>query len=77
MSLKRRIGQELLRCNNGKKIFVHRCMCGRMTADYTSEKKKFVNRQNDIKPFNEMPGPKGIYNIPFLGIALQFKPFSK
>ena len=52
-------------------------MCGRMTADYTSKKQNFVNRQNDIKPFNEMPGPKGIYNIPFLGIALQFKPFSK
>lgn len=48
-------------------------MCGRMT----SEKQNFVNKQNDIKPFNEMPGPKGIYNIPFLGIALQFKPFSK
>jgi hypothetical protein len=42
-----------------------------MTADYTRGKKKFVNRQNDIKPFNEMPGPKGIYNIPFLEIEIK------
>ncbi|KAJ8303364.1 hypothetical protein KUTeg_019760 [Tegillarca granosa] len=28
-------------------------------------------------PFNEIPGPKGIYQLPFIGALFQFKPFTK
>ncbi|XP_071131339.1 probable cytochrome P450 12a5, mitochondrial [Mytilus edulis] len=31
----------------------------------------------DVKPFNQVPGPRGLYNIPYLGAAFHFKPFSK
>lgn len=31
----------------------------------------------EVKPFSQIPGPKGLYNIPFLGTAFHFKPFSK
>ncbi|XP_033755836.1 cytochrome P450 CYP12A2-like [Pecten maximus] len=30
----------------------------------------------DAKPFHDIPGPRGIYNIPYLGTMLQFKPFT-
>ncbi|CAC5394468.1 CYP49A [Mytilus coruscus] len=32
--------------------------------------------EEDIKPFHQIPGPKGLYTVPYLGSALQFKPFS-
>ncbi|XP_052061878.1 cytochrome P450 10-like [Mytilus californianus] len=32
--------------------------------------------EEDIKPFHQIPGPKGLYTVPYLGPALQFKPFS-
>ena len=35
-----------------------------------------VSGSGDIKPFSEIPGPKGLYDIPFIGTALHFKPFS-
>lgn len=31
---------------------------------------------NDVKPFSQIPGPKGLYNIPYIGTALHFKPFT-
>lgn len=31
---------------------------------------------NDVKPFSEIPGPRGLYTVPYLGTLLQFKPFS-
>lgn len=31
----------------------------------------------EVKPFSQIPGPKGLYNIPFLGTAFHFKPFTK
>ncbi|XP_060078712.1 cytochrome P450 10-like isoform X2 [Ylistrum balloti] len=30
----------------------------------------------DIKPFGDIPGPGGIYRVPYLGTMLQFKPFT-
>ncbi|CAG2239408.1 CYP49A [Mytilus edulis] len=36
----------------------------------------FNNTDEDIKPFHQIPGPKGLYTVPYLGSALQFKPFS-
>ncbi|XP_059176944.1 probable cytochrome P450 12a5, mitochondrial [Physella acuta] len=33
--------------------------------------------KDEVKPFEEIPGPKGIYNIPFVGSVLHFKPFGK
>ena len=30
-----------------------------------------------VKPFSEIPGPKGLYDIPYLGMIFHFKPFSK
>jgi len=31
---------------------------------------------SDVKPVNKIPGPKGLYSIPFIGTFLLFKPFS-
>ncbi|XP_063443764.1 probable cytochrome P450 12a5, mitochondrial [Mytilus trossulus] len=32
---------------------------------------------SDVKPYNQVPGPRGLYNIPYFGAALHFKPFGK
>jgi hypothetical protein len=32
---------------------------------------------SDVKPVNKIPGPKGLYSIPFIGIFLLLKPLSK
>lgn len=32
---------------------------------------------DQVKPFSEIPGPKGLYDIPYLGMIFHFKPFSK
>lgn len=34
------------------------------------------NVHPDIKPFNQVPGPGGVYNIPYIGTAFHFQPFS-
>lgn len=31
---------------------------------------------SDVKPVNKIPGPKGLYSIPFIGTMLLFKPFT-
>ena len=31
----------------------------------------------NVKTFSELPGPTGLHDIPYLGMALNFKPFSK
>ncbi|BFZ24574.1 hypothetical protein BsWGS_27612 [Bradybaena similaris] len=31
----------------------------------------------DVKPFEDIPGPKGIYTWPLIGTMLHFKPFTK
>ncbi|XP_059176957.1 probable cytochrome P450 12a5, mitochondrial [Physella acuta] len=31
----------------------------------------------EVKSFEEIPGPKGLYNVPYIGPALFFKPFGK
>ncbi|XP_059176945.1 probable cytochrome P450 12a5, mitochondrial [Physella acuta] len=33
--------------------------------------------KDEVKPFEEIPGPKGLYNIPFIGSVLHFKPFGR
>lgn len=30
-----------------------------------------------VKPFSEIPGPTGLYDLPYIGIAFNFKPFGK
>jgi hypothetical protein len=32
---------------------------------------------SELKSFSEVPGPGGLYRIPYIGAALFFKPFSK
>ncbi|CAG2253982.1 unnamed protein product [Mytilus edulis] len=32
---------------------------------------------SEIKPFSAVPGPKGLYSVPYIGAALHFKPFTK
>ncbi|XP_059178976.1 cytochrome P450 10-like [Physella acuta] len=32
---------------------------------------------DEVKPFEDIPGPKGLYNIPFIGSFFHFKPFGK
>ncbi|KAK3082777.1 hypothetical protein FSP39_005119 [Pinctada imbricata] len=34
-------------------------------------------KQESIRTSDEIPGPKGLYDVPFIGTALQFKPFSE
>ncbi|OWF50844.1 cytochrome P450 49a1 [Mizuhopecten yessoensis] len=36
----------------------------------------FDSTAGDAKPFHDIPGPSGIYNVPYIGTMLQFKPFS-
>ncbi|OWF50847.1 cytochrome P450 49a1 [Mizuhopecten yessoensis] len=31
---------------------------------------------NNIKPFNNIPGPNGIYSVPYIGTTFHFKPFT-
>lgn len=31
---------------------------------------------DQVKPFSEIPGPKGLYDIPYLGMIFHFKPFT-
>ncbi|XP_059176952.1 probable cytochrome P450 12a5, mitochondrial [Physella acuta] len=33
--------------------------------------------KDEVKPFEEIPGPKGLYNLPVIGSVLHFKPFGK
>ncbi|XP_063440723.1 sterol 26-hydroxylase, mitochondrial-like [Mytilus trossulus] len=50
-----------------------RCVTRYSTATATSQS---TLQDEDIKPFHQMPGPKGLYTVPYLGSALQFKPFT-
>ncbi|XP_059176960.1 probable cytochrome P450 12a5, mitochondrial [Physella acuta] len=31
--------------------------------------------KDEVKPFEEIPGPKGLYNVPFIGSVFHFNPF--
>ncbi|CAG2240224.1 CYP49A [Mytilus edulis] len=76
MALSKRITRDLLQCNNYR-VLVKRCICEHAAAAMMNEHHyETIPQTDDIKPFSDIPGPKGIYNIPFLGIALQFKPFT-
>ncbi|XP_059176954.1 cytochrome P450 10-like [Physella acuta] len=33
--------------------------------------------KDEVKPFEEIPGPKGLYNIPVIGAFFHFRPFGK
>ncbi|XP_059176958.1 probable cytochrome P450 12a5, mitochondrial [Physella acuta] len=35
-----------------------------------------VNK-HEVKPFEEIPGPRGLYSLPYIGSVLHFKPFGK
>lgn len=37
----------------------------------------FPQTDGNVKTFSELPGPTGIHDIPYLGMALHFKPFTK
>ena len=41
------------------------------------KRKHDATPKQKVRPFKEIPGPKGLYSIPFLGTALQLKPFSR
>lgn len=75
MALQRRISRNLIQCNKNMKI-VHKCICGHAATATAEDHHIDSQGDNVIKPFHQMPGPTGLYNLPFLGIALQFKPFT-
>ncbi|CAC5413945.1 CYP49A [Mytilus coruscus] len=60
---------------NGFKVQYYSCRTSTTIADARNEPP--LNNTADVKPFNKVPGPRGLYNIPYLGAALHFKPFSK
>lgn len=75
MLLQRKLAVDLCHGNGQLKQFV-RCVCVHATS--SDIRPEHMHNTGEVaKPFSEMPGPRGLYNIPFLGIALQFKPFSK
>lgn len=41
-----------------------------------SKKNDKVISEIEIRHFDEIPGPSGIYQLPYLGLLLQMKPFS-
>lgn len=47
------------------------------TSTTSAKIENLTSISSDVKPFSEMPGPKGIYSIPYLGTAFLFKPFTR
>lgn len=57
-----------------RSVFACSCSLSLKSALYNDEPRI---SPDDIKPFSKMPGPKGVYDIPYLGALFLFKPFCK
>ena len=62
-------------CSRGS-LVKHTTLLCRTSSTATADYVDGVSGSGDIKPFSDIPGPKGLYDIPFIGTALHFKPFS-
>lgn len=47
------------------------------TATAQPKEKQVDETSSRPKPFTDIPGPKGIYNLPILGNAFHFAPYRK
>lgn len=50
---------------------------GLLRHQHTATSENLGSASKYVRPFDDIPGPSGIYSVPYLGTALHFKPFSK
>lgn len=49
---------------------------GLLRHQHTATSENLGSASKNVRPFDDIPGPSGIYSVPYLGTALHFKPFT-
>lgn len=49
---------------------------GLLRHQHTATSENLGSASKNVRPFDDIPGPSGIYSVPYLGTAFHFKPFT-